>query len=259
MKPFLRFRLLILLLHLALPSFVFASGTEYYEPPRSFQFNHSHEKWNEVLKKVITSESLQTNTQIDMEALKRHIRFLDAYIESVESVALTEFNGFSKTEQLAFLVNSFNALTLAASLRAGTNPPQALKGDAKLTIFSETISVADFTQQFMKKRISDPRAFLAFLCFDPGCPAPYREALAPDKLEGQLEQITSSFLADRSKNLFDKNSNRILLSPVFRKYEAEITKKYGSLSAFVGRYLIKDPILLMKARAGTLKVDYMKF
>ena len=238
------------------PFHAFASGTEYYqEPVRSFQFNHDHGKWENLLRNILVNDGLGRKS-VDVSILKRNRRQLDAYIESVESVAATEFREFSQNEQTAFLINAYNALTLRESLvdeRAGL---RTLASNSQIAIFSETYTADEFMRKFIRRRISDPRAFLALFCFDPGCPEMFPQALVPDKISAQIEQITTTFMLDKSRNTFDKESKVLRLSPILKRYEAEFDKKYGGVSAFSGKYLISDPILLWRAKAGTLRVEY---
>jgi hypothetical protein len=236
---------------------VFGSGTEYFEP-QAFQFNHSHSKWAELLEKVIIPDSQSGQNRLDLASLKRNRKLLDAYIESLESVALTEFNDFSKNEQTAFLVNAFNAFLLTANLNDSLGAARTLDLSTKITIFSDSFSVSDFTTKFLKRKLSDPRAFLALICFDRGCPSPHRKALVPENLEVQLIELISRFMSDKSKNYFDRASNRIFLSPLFKKYESEFAKKYGSLRAFAGAYFILQPGLSRTGRMGTRKIEFMR-
>lgn len=236
----------------------YGSGTEYYSAPepQAFQFDQSHTKWAELLEKVIIRNPKPGQNELDTTALKKNRKLLDAYLESVESVALTEFNDFSKTEQTAFIVNAFNAFSLAATLKDSMSSLKTLDSTARVTVFSDSYSASEFTAKFIKRRLADPRALLALYCFDQGCPAPYKEALVPEKLEVQLTGVISSFMSDRSKNNFDSASKRIFLSPVFKKYESEFAKKYGSLGAFAGKFLISDPSILRKARSGMIRIEF---
>lgn len=238
------------------PYRAFASGTEYYqEPIRAFQFNHSHEKWDVLLRRVVTADSTGRKS-IDFIALKKNRPLLNAYIEAIESVALTEFRDFSQNEQAAFLVNAFNSLTLRDSLTGEATAPRTLDPNSKIMIFSDPYTVNEFIQKFIKRRISDPRALLALMCFEPACPDPFPQALIPDKISAQIDENTSAFMLDKSKNSFDKASKVLRLSSVLRKYEPEFEKKFGGVAAFSGKYLIADQVLLWRAKAGALKVEY---
>lgn len=234
-----------------------ASGTEYYqEPVRAYQFNHDHGKWEALLRKIIISNT-SGRKSIDFSILKKNRRLLDGYIEAVESVALTEFRDFSQNEQAAFLINSYNAFTLRDSLAGDASGPRTLGPNSKIVIFSDTYTVNEFIQKFIKRRISDPRAFLALMCFEAACPDPYSQALIADKVSVQIEENTSTFMLDKSKNSFDKAAKVLRVSSVLRKYETEFEKKYGGVAAFSGKYLISDQVLLWRAKAGALRVEYV--
>ncbi len=236
-----------------LPIQAFGSGTErYYSPPVAFQFNHDHVQWNQVLGKVVTIEG-----KIDLDQLKKNAPLLKKYSDAVQSVARTEFYGFSPNEKTAFLVNAHNVLLLKAMLESD-DPKNFLGFDKskKIEIFADTMSVDDFFQKYIKRRISDPKALLALFCLEPSCPGLLREAIHPEKVESQIEEITSIFLRDTKKNSYSPSDKVLILSPILKKYEYEILRKYGGVGSFVTLYMSSDQELRKRARIGSVKIKY---
>ncbi len=229
------------------------SGTErHYRPPAVFQFNHDHAQWSQILGKVVTS-----NGRIDFDQLKKNAAPLRKYVDSIQSVARTEFYEFSQGEKTAFLINAHNSLFLRQLLEGG-DPKSflVLEDNTKIEMFGDRITVADFYQKFIKRRISDPRGFLALICLKPGCPAICREAIHPEKVESQIEEIATAFFRDKGRNYYSRTENALILSAFLKKFEYEITKKYGSVGSFASSYMSSRQEFRRRARVGLIKIKY---
>ena len=236
-----------------LPNNALGSGTErHYRPPVVFQFNHGHAQWSQFLGKVITSGG-----KIDIDQMRKNAPLLNKYVDTIQSVARTEFYEFSQNEKTAFLINTHNSLLLKSILESD-DPKTVLGLDAgrKIEIFGDAISVSDFFQKFIKRRISDPRAFLALFCLRPNCPVLYREAIQPEKVESQIEEITVSFFRDKGKNRYFSTDKSLVLSAFLKTYEYEIVKKYGSVGSFASIYMSSNQEFRKRARIGLIKVKY---
>lgn len=236
-----------------LPIKALGSGTErHYSPPVVFQFNHDHAQWSQILAKVIASDG-----HIDLDQLKKNSALLRKYVDSIQSVARTEFYGFSQDEKTAFLINAHNSLFLKQALESDdARNFLALSDGTKIEMFGDTISIADFYQKFIKRRISDPRAFLALFCLKPSCPAIYREAIRSEKVESQIEEIATAFFKDRGRNHYSSVEKSLILSAFLKKYEYEIVKKYGSMGSFASSYMSSNQEFRRRARVGLIKIKY---
>ena len=233
------------------PQNAFGSGTErHYRPPVVFQFNHDHAQWDRILDKVVT-----TSGRIDFDQLKKNTALLRKYVNSIQSVARTEFYEFNQDEKNAFLINAHNALFLKQLLESGQNL-LTLNDSTKIEMFGDTISVADFHQKFIRRRISDPRAFLALSCLKPSCPAIYSKAIHPERIESQIEEVTVAFFKDRKRNYYSSSDKELVLSTFLKKFEYEITKKYGSMGSFASSYMSSNQEFRRRARVGLIKIKY---
>lgn len=238
---------------ITLPNNALGSGTErHYRPPVVFQFNHVHAQWNQLLGKVIIS-----GEKIDIDQLRKNASLLNKYVDTIQSVPRHEFYEFSQSEETAFLINAHNSLLLKSILESD-DPKTVLSLDAnrKIDIFGDAISVSDFFQKFIKRRISDPRAFLALFCLRPNCPALYRDAIQPERLESQIEEITALFFRNKGKNRYFFSHKTLVLSAFLRTYEYEIMKKYGSIGYFASTYMSQNQEFRRRARTGLIKVKY---
>ena len=89
-----------------------AAGAALVLPARAESFDHSHGAWTVLLKKHVVplqggkaSKVRYAGMAIDRPALK-------AYLAALSSVSSLAFEAFGKAQQMAFLINAYNAFTI---------------------------------------------------------------------------------------------------------------------------------------------------
>ena len=78
------------------------------------QFNH--EKWDRLLKDHVISIKDGQVTQVDYDGFLKNKRILDNYLADLSAVGRADFDSWKKSEQLAFLINTYNAWTIQVVL-----------------------------------------------------------------------------------------------------------------------------------------------
>ena len=73
-------------------------------------FDHSHQAFESILKDVVVFK--QHQSYVDYAKLKQNPAPLKAYTATVQQVSQQQFDRWSEAQQLAFLINAYNALTL---------------------------------------------------------------------------------------------------------------------------------------------------
>lgn len=201
-------------------------------------FDHTHNLYGNVLG-LYEKQGL-----VDYKGLKSNSGDLRAYIEQTSSVSSEEFEGWTEAQQLAFLLNLYNARTL--QLIVDNYPVESIKmiaGDSKgpweepiVLLFGDKITLNALENNFIRKNYKEPRIHFALVCAAKGCPPLLDEPYTGSKLNDQLETQTRKFLADRDKNYVDSANKVIRLSPVFEWFEGDFSGKSGSVRAFVEPY-----------------------
>ena len=234
----------------------FASGTERQIPRiKLFQYNHNHEKFKELTSKL--SQGNLRSEKIDLKLLRSNRKILESYLESIQSVAQSEFREYNDQEKTAFLVNVYNAYTLYSLLEKNSSDLINLNPTDGIEIFGDQLTVQDFEMKFLKKRISDPRALFALFCFDSLCPSVNMKVLTAESLSSQIDEITKNFLMDTQKNRFDEKTKTLYLSPFFKKYKSEFSRHYQSPELFVAKNLMNKPKQIMKVKYGEIRVVFL--
>ena len=252
---------------------VIASGTE--EPvyvPSVRSINHDHAAWTKVLSRYVTVD--RGTSVVDYKRLKANQRELDSYIETLQSVASTEFREFSGDQRLAFLINAYNAFTLRLILN--NYPDKLAKTETKIVdgksqtisirsirnipvsrgfsnlgaspwkdkffkLFSDDHSLDEIEHEMIRAKFNEPRIHFAVVCASIGCPMLRAEAYVADRLKDQLEDATISFLKLRPEHRFDPKTKTLYLSSIFDWYGKDFEKTGGTVKEFVASKIASNP------------------
>jgi hypothetical protein len=199
------------------------------------EFDHSNAALDRVLKARVKNE------RVDYTALKADSKDLDAWLRSAGSVTEAEFNRWSQPQQLAFLMNLYNAATLRLildhyPLKSIKDIGNILKGPWKqevVPLFGKTITLDYLEHSILRKKYAEPRVHFAIVCAAKGCPPLRAEAYVPNKLNEQLDDQGRIFLGGKEKNRFDAKAGALYLSPIFKWFSEDFEKKSGSVVKFV--------------------------
>ena len=199
------------------------------------EFDHSHAALDRILKARVKNE------RVDYAALKADSKDLDAWLKSAGAVTEAEFNRWSQPQQLAFLMNLYNAATLRLildnyPLKSIKDIGSVFKGPWKqevVPLFGKTITLDYLEHSILRKKYTEPRVHFAIVCAAKGCPPLRAEAYVPDKLNEQLDEQGRIFLGGREKNRFDSKMGVLFLSPIFKWFSEDFEKKSGSVTKFV--------------------------
>lgn len=196
--------------------------------------DHSHSSFDSLLKKHVSSG------WVSYKGFQSDRNLLDVYLNSLSKVSLAEYNGFSKEEKIAFLVNAYNAFTIQLIL--DHYPVKSIKkiggifqSPWKIEFFEllgAKRSLDWIEHQKLRVDFQEPRIHFAIVCASIGCPPLANTAFTAKTLETQLQSLMLSFLADKNKNRYDSENKILYLSPIFDWFESDFTKK-GSLVDFV--------------------------
>lgn len=198
-----------------------------------------HSQFDKVLKRYVDSSG-----QVNYASLKSDRADLDQYLAKTSAVPRTTFDSWGRNEQLAFLINVYNAETL--QLIIDNHPTKSIR---KLGGFLGSPWKKDVVDLFGKKTTLDfvehdfirvdyadePRIHFALVCAAKGCPPLRNEAFVAARLERQLEDQTKTFLTDSGKNRVEGST--LLLSPIFDWYGSDFTKNGRTLAEYVSPYM----------------------
>ena len=239
-------------------------------------FDHEHATWNLLVKNNVHWDLNRTASQVNYAGFQNTHDFLQRYLSSLSSVTPAEFDAFSREQQLAFLINAYNAFTVELIL---TEYPDVSSIKDLGSFFSspwkkkffillgESQSLDGIEHDLIRGsgRYNEPLIHFAVNCASIGCPALLDEAFVADKLDQQLLESTERFLKDRSRNRFDVKTGTLEVSSIFDWYEVDFTqgwRGYDSLDDFFRRHadwVAADTESAQALREGALQVEFLDY
>lgn len=177
----------------------------------AFATTFDHSSWNNLLQSHVISVDNGNSTEVDYRALQVERPILRAYLKTLTSVDEQVFNTWTKPDQLAFLINAYNAwtveliLTRYPDLESIKDLGSFLQSPWKkkfIPLLGKTRSLDDIEHGLIREsgNYNDPRIHFAVNCASVGCPALRSEAYRGDIIEQQLQDAETSFLSDSSRN-----------------------------------------------------------
>lgn len=203
---------------LAFAVLLFSSGAHAFE----------HARWDALLKKHVVLLDGGKASRLDYAGVAAEREALRAYLSGVSAVREAEFNAWPKPEQMAFLINAYNAYTVEKIL---TRYPQIrsiwdfgkLFGnpfrDEFFSLLGARTSLDGIEHGVLRKRYAEPRVHYALNCASVGCPMLREEAYSAARLDSQLEEQAVRFLSDRSRNRY--RDGRLEVSKIFDWYRED--------------------------------------
>ena len=233
----------------------------------AFAYDHTYKSYDEILKQAVVVEGHQSS--VDYSKLKLDTSKLDEFILGIESLERKEFDAWSREQQMAFLINAYNALTIRLILE---NYPEItsikdLGGlfinspwDKNLfTLFSRETTLNFIEHQLLRKLYKDPRVHFVLVCASRSCPPLRDEAYVAGNLEQQLTDATINFMQDPERNRFNAKENKIEISKIFKWYKKDFTKAAGSLNAYVAPLMTNDKELSTLIANKNTRIKFLDY
>lgn len=208
-------------------------------PLHAATFDHEHGLLDILLKKHVIVSANKTSSRVDYQALAKDRGLIKAYLSEISSVSQEEFDSWDRKQQLAFLINAYNANTLDLVVRH--YPVKSIQNIGSffrktgsirfVTLLGQKRTLDDIEHGMIRKKgvYDDPRVHAALVFAAVGSPALRNEVYTAEKLDGQLEQAMKLFLSDRTRNRFDAHLRTFHVSALFHWKGDDFKAKFGSL------------------------------
>jgi hypothetical protein len=203
-------------------------------------FDHSHAAWDALLKKHVVLIDGGKASQMRYAAIAKERAALKAYLDSLSKVGEAEFRGWPKPQQMAFLINAYNAFTVEKILTRypdirsiwdfGKIFGNPFKDDF-FSLLGRRFTLDGIEHETLRKPgvYAEPRIHYAVNCASIGCPMLREEAYVAARLDEQLEQQAVRFLSDRTRNRFA--GGRLEVSKIFDWFKEDWTSGYQGITS----------------------------
>lgn len=194
----------------------------------AFAFDHSHGAWGELVRRHVVVLDGGRASALRYSGMARDRAELKRYLDGLSATPRSEFERWSRGEQMAFLINAYNAFMVEKILgrypdirsvwdygKLFGNPFK----DEFFSLLGRRASLDWIEHDTLRKHYRDPRLHYVLNCASVGCPMLREEPYVAARLEAQLEDQARRFLGDSSRNRF--RSGRLEVSKIFDWYKED--------------------------------------
>lgn len=213
------------------------------------------------------------DNRVDYSALKFGRATLDRYLDQLAGVDADEFAGWPEAEQIAYLINAYNAYVLETiidhypiegsgffkkltSPRRFGLPENSIRhidgvfGRIRHEVAGTEMTLDDIEHATLRAKHDEPRIHFALVRAAVSCPPLREEAYRGDRLDEQLDDQGRRFLNDPRHNRFEIERRQVHLSKIFEWYGEDFAQlatetgyerdtKVNGILSFVSRYLME--------------------
>ncbi len=230
-------------------------------------FDHTHAGWTAVLGEHVRAGLF------DYAALRKDRKAFDAYINTLAAVDAKQLKSWKRAQRFAFWINAYNAFTVQRVI--DHDPVESIKdiGGIKETVWDQEfiplaklhpenkdkkLSLNDIEHLILRPRFKDPRVHAAVNCASIGCPPLKSKAFRAGKLEKQLSEQFSDWLADPTRNLFTKASKKAEISMIFKWFEKDFEQDGKTALDWIVIYAPEESAAWLKDKTA-VKLRYLDY
>ncbi len=239
-------------------------------------FDHTHARWTRLLESHVRVAPDGHSSRVDYERLSRDHGALSAYLDDLSGVTPDQYRSWRRDQQLAFLINAYNAWTIDLVLTAypDLDSIKDIGGlfsspwrKAFIPLLGERVSLDDIEHGRIRApgAFDEPRIHAALVCASIGCPMLQPTAYVADTLETQLEDAMVAFLSDRSRNRFDRSEGALHVSKVFDWYGEDFRRgegRFATLATSLASYavaLADTPSDADRLASGQFRIRFLPY
>jgi hypothetical protein len=236
------------------------------------QFDHGYGTWDALVKKHVRWLPDQKQSRVDYNGFKAERTELKKVLDAMSAVPKAEFDRWPRAQQMAFLINAYNAFTVELiltrwpELKSIKDLGSLLQSPWKkkfFTLLGEERTLDWIEHEQLRPSYRDPRLHTAVNCASIGCPALRNDAFTAGNLETQLEDGMQRFMADRTRNRVA--GGKLEVSLIFKWFREDFEQGhpgFTQLENVFARYAVQlsdKPDEQQKLRDKALPVAFLDY
>jgi hypothetical protein len=224
-------------------------------------------RWDGLLKKIVAVTNNGKDSTVNYASVKAAPAELNSILAEWARVPRSDFDTFAKNDQMAFLINAYNAA--AISLVAQNYPITSIKklgipfvGPWKknfIQLFGETLSLDTIEHGMLRKNYKLAAIHFGVNCASVSCPPLRAEAFIGAKLLDQLDTQAALFFSNTRENNYDATAKVLTLNPILKWFNEDFstTGDPGTVT-YVSKYFpeLSKALASGKATPSDIKVRY---
>ncbi|NBW41429.1 DUF547 domain-containing protein [bacterium] len=234
--------------------------------PGQDDFDHTFSRYQMLVNTVVVPVS-PLGAGVHYKRAKELRKDREEIRANLERVSRAQFDSWSNNQQLAFLINAYNFMTIELVIKH--YPVRSIKdigtffvGPWKqkfFTLFGDVRDLDFIEHGLIREMFLEPRIHFALVCASRGCPSLQKEVYVAEKLDEQLDFATRQFLQDKAHNRIDHEGKKLFLSKIFSWYEDDFLLFSDSLQEFALRYMGDNSLKSPGAAALNYRVVYSEY
>jgi hypothetical protein len=260
-------------------TFLIAACALFYWAGAAFAqgFDHNYAAWDTQLKKHVKWLPDNKQSRVNYKGFAAEQAELTKTLETFSAVTPAQYAAFSKEQQMAFLINAYNAFTIELILSKypdlksikdlGTTFSSPWK-KSFFKLLGEERSLDWIEHQRLRPSIAgggfkEPRIHVAIVCASIGCPALPPEPFVAAKLDAQLEEGMKRFVGDKTRNRYA--DGKLQVSSIFKWFKEDFEKGYAGFNkvedvfAKYAEVLSADTTTQGQLRAKTVPISHLDY
>ena len=238
----------------------------------SGSFDHQYAAWDAMLKKHVKWLPDNKQSRVNYKGFAAERADLKKQLDAFSAVPRADFDKWSRPQQMAFLINAYNAFTIEHILSKYPNL-KSIKDLGSIvssawkkkffTLLGEERHLDWIEHEQLRPRYSEPRVHVAVNCAAIGCPALPPEAFTAARLDAQLEEGMVRFMGDATRNRMA--DGKVEVSQIFKWFREDFEKGhkgFSKLEDVFAKYadqLADAPADREKLRAKTVAVSHLEY
>ena len=205
----------------------------------------SYQDYAQTLKTYVDDRGM-----VNYRRLKAKPQSLNAFKRSLSRLDRKVYNSWTDAQKIAFWINAYNGLTLAAiidhypiksrwlaSLTYPKNSIRQIKGvwdTLTFTVMGRKVTLEEIEHKILRGRFNEPGIHMALVCAAMSCPQLRNEPFEADRLKEQFADQAKKFIGGRLRFRMDRAKRIVYLSPILDWFGDDFVKRYTPPSGFAG-------------------------
>jgi hypothetical protein len=171
--------------------------------------------FNAVLQAVVDAQGL-----VDYETLQRDPAQLDRYLKELAALTPERFASWPEADQIALLINAYNALTLRSiidhkPIRPSIKDIPGVWKFRRHALMGQQLTLDGIEHEILRREYNEPRIHAALVCAAMSCPPLRGEAFTGAELDRQLDNQSTRWLASSVGLKIDRANRTVGISKIF--------------------------------------------
>lgn len=218
-----------------------------------------HSIFDQVLRTYVNDQG-----RVDYNGIAGYLPF-KAYMESLKTART---DSMSRDGQLAFWINTYNAVTIDKVIKwkpkksvRETFVPGVWSGTKFFTTREHTVagrqlSQDDIEHEILRKQLKEPRIHFAIICASSGCPPLPRWAYTQENVQAKLEEETRKYINSERGTRIDSAKNQLYLSKLFDWFAGDFEYASGSVLDYIRTYIDKSALAFLDQNPKIKWLEY---